>query len=67
MRRLVLGVALWIAATPAFAGPPFITDDAEPTTVGTWEVNLFNAGTTATGSGFEQAGVSASYGWSDDW
>ena len=57
---------LALAPVGATAGPPFITDDAAPTAVGTWEINIFNAGTTSPGSGFEQGGVAASYGFSDD-
>jgi Putative MetA-pathway of phenol degradation len=55
---------LWCA--PALAGPPYVTDDAEPTAKGQWEVNLYTQGTVADGGSFEQGGVNASYGWSDD-
>jgi hypothetical protein len=67
MRSLLAAPAFLCCAAPALAGPPFITDDAAPTAVGMWEINLYNSGTTATGSGFEQAGVSASYGLMEDW
>ena len=38
MRRLITLAALALAA-PASAGPPFITDDPQPTHLGRWEIN----------------------------
>ena len=55
-----------LVSAPAFAGPPYVNDDAEPTAKGTWEINIYSSGTVADGGSFEQAGVNASYGWSDD-
>ncbi len=66
VRRILLTILFVLAGTPALAGPPFITDDAAPTAVGTWEINIFNSGTTSATTGFEQAGVAASYGLTDD-
>jgi hypothetical protein len=40
-------VALCASMEPAFAGPPFITDDPEPVDLGHWEVYGFSAGTHA--------------------
>ena len=40
---LSLATAL-LAAAPAHAGPPFITDDPEPVDLGHWEVYAFSAG-----------------------
>ncbi len=37
-------LAALLAAGPAHAGPPFITDDPEPVETGHWEVNVFSAG-----------------------
>jgi hypothetical protein len=34
-------VALCASMEPAFAGPPFITDDPEPVDLGHWEVYGF--------------------------
>lgn len=51
--------ALLFAATPAWAGPPFITDDPEPVDPGHWEVYGFSSGanghgdTTGLGPSFE--------------
>jgi hypothetical protein len=66
IRRLVLPLMLCLCTTPALAGPPYVTDDAEPTAVGTWEVNLYSSGTVADGGSFEQGGVNASYGVSEN-
>jgi hypothetical protein len=37
-------LAFLCLSTPAFAGPPFITDDPEPVELGHWEVYVFSAG-----------------------
>ena len=36
--------AVLLFTSPAFAGPPFITDDPEPVELGHWEVYGFSAG-----------------------
>ncbi len=35
---LLAGIALLVTPTVAFAGPPFLTDDPEPTETGHWEI-----------------------------
>lgn len=42
--RLAAAFALAATATPAFAGPPYLTDDPVPTDLGHWEVYAFAAG-----------------------
>ena len=37
-------LALACAATPVFAGPPYLTDDPIPTDTGHWEIYAFTAG-----------------------
>jgi hypothetical protein len=38
----LLVLALWAAtASPSIAGPPYVTDDPEPTDTGHWENYLF--------------------------
>lgn len=37
LRLLAAAAALWVAV-PAVAGPPFLTDDPEPTDTGHWEI-----------------------------
>jgi hypothetical protein len=46
----LLACAAWLAAAaPAFAGPPFITDDPEPVDLGHWEVYGFSGGASGHG------------------
>lgn len=40
----VAAVALAAASAPAFAGPPYLTDDPIPTDKGHWEIYAFTAG-----------------------
>jgi hypothetical protein len=58
----VLGaLALW--ASPALAGPPYITDDPEPTDTGHWENYLFVEGARLSGKPFTPiAGIEVNYG-----
>jgi len=61
-------LSLWIGAgtllvTPAFAGPPYITDDPEPTDTGHFENYLFVEGTRAGAPfGSPAIGVEVNYG-----
>jgi hypothetical protein len=41
MRRYILPILAFLTCSPAWAGPPFATDDAEPTEKGKYEVYLF--------------------------
>ena len=43
-RHSVAAFLLTIAATPALAGPPYLTDDPVPTDTGHWEIYAFTAG-----------------------
>jgi hypothetical protein len=57
---LVFAVAL---ASPAMAGPPYITDDPEPTDTGHWENYLFVEGTRAGGEfAGPPVGIELNYG-----
>lgn len=50
------------AAAPCLAGPPYITDDPEPTDLGHWEIYAFGAGD-GRGSDFDgNAGLDLNYG-----
>jgi len=52
-----------LAAVPAYAGPPFITDDPEPVDLGHWEVYGFSAGThTIMDTGGVLGGIEVNYG-----
>ena len=63
IRRLVLGVAAGaLFASAASAGPPYQTDDPEPTDLGHWEIYAFAAGTRAEGGFDGAAGLDLNYG-----
>ncbi len=57
-----IAILLCLAATPALAGPPYDTDDPEPTDLGHWEVYAFTAGSRAQGSVDGAAGLDLNYG-----
>jgi hypothetical protein len=54
--------ALAVTATAAIAGPPYATDDPEPTDLGHWEIYAFAAGTRADGGYDGAAGLDLNYG-----
>jgi hypothetical protein len=59
-------VVLLIATTEAMAGPPYITDDPQPTEHGHYEIYAFTTGTkTLDGTG-AQAGIDFNYGAAED-
>lgn len=52
-----------VAATPAWAGPPFLTDDPEPTDTGHWEIYAPLLEAEGAGANFDGAtGVEINYG-----
>lgn len=67
MRRtaLTLTVLLFIA-TSAAAGPPYVTDDPEPTDEGHYEIYAFTAGTSTRDDTGGQAGIDFNYGGAQD-
>ena len=58
----VLCAVASLTAGSALAGPPFITDDPEPTWTGGWENYLYISGTNTPGTTAGQAGVELNYG-----
>jgi hypothetical protein len=65
----VLGAALlavsllWVGAGPALAGPPYLTDDPEPTDTGHWENYLYVESAHVAGQGHTpEAGIEVNYG-----
>src|ERR1700739_1717665 len=63
-RRLACSAAVMSAMLmqPAAAGPPFVSDDPEPTDTGHFEIYTFNNGTN-TGSGTSgESGIDFNYG-----
>ena len=59
----VLGVAL---AAPAVAGPPYVTDDPQPTERGRWEVYTFAGGAHVAGETEGESGIDLNYGVAKD-
>ena len=41
---LIAALVLASAAVPARAGPPYLTDDPDPTDLGHWEIYAFTTG-----------------------
>ena len=59
-------LAVLIVATPALAGPPYLTDDPQPTDQGHWEIYNFIAGSHDAGGLDGEAGVDLNYGAARD-
>ena len=55
-------LALLGVAPPAFAGPPYLTDDPVPTDTGHWEIYAFTAGEGHRSTLDEDAGFDLNYG-----
>ena len=55
-----------IVATPAGAGPPYVTDDPIPTDLGKWEIYAFGAGTHVSHATEGEAGFDINYGAAKD-
>ncbi|MEO5494921.1 MAG: transporter [Sphingomonas sp.] len=59
---MLAAVALAAFPAPAFAGPPYDTDDPEPTDYRHWELYLFGAGARSGGAFDGSAGLDLNYG-----
>ena len=55
-----------LGAAPAHAGPPFLTDDPQPTDTGHWEIYNFINGANDKGGLSGEAGVDLNYGAAKD-
>ena len=55
-------VAMALLAKPAAAGPPFVSDDPEPTDTGHFEIYTFNNGTNTRAGTAGEAGIDFNYG-----
>lgn len=62
MLRLAATALLMFRAGAAWAGPPYATDDPEPTDTGHWEIYAFAAGTRDHGALNGAAGFDLNYG-----
>ncbi|HEX4302151.1 MAG TPA: transporter [Rhizomicrobium sp.] len=54
------------AATPALAGPPYVTDDPEPTELGHFEIYAFAGGSVARDGSGGEGGIDFNYGAATD-
>jgi len=64
---LVLGGTLTLSfAAAALAGPPYISDDPEPTDYRHYEIYLFAAGSEGPGNSGREAGIDFNYGGAPD-
>lgn len=61
-RATGLSVAAYALATSAAAGPPYVTDDPQPTDLGRWEIYAFAAGTKLPQATEGEAGLDINYG-----
>ena len=64
--KILLALALIAWPTTALAGPPYVTDDPEPTDYRHFEVYLFTDGTTARDGWEGSAGIDFNYGAAPD-
>lgn len=55
-------LALLGAASPAFAGPPYLTDDPDPTDTGRWEIYTFTSGEELHSEVDDETGFDLNYG-----
>jgi hypothetical protein len=53
-------------ATPTLAGPPYVTDDPEPTEAGHWEIYAFATGSHTAGESAGATGLDLNYGGAKD-
>lgn len=60
--RLAAALMALGAATPAFAGPPYLTDDPVPTDTGHWEIYAFSAGEVQRSNVDDESGFDLNYG-----
>lgn len=67
-RKSCTALAFCIAAsaTPAFAGPPYVTDDPEPTDAGHFETYAFGSGTSTRDGHAGETGIDFNYGGAED-
>lgn len=66
LRRFDLFFCMAMTAGPALAGPPYVTDDPQPTDDGHYEIYLFENGTAARDGAGGEAGIDFNYGAAPD-
>lgn len=65
-RLAIAGIAAALLVAPAVAGPPYVTDDPQPTDYGHYEIYAFTAGTTTMDGSGGQAGFDLNYGGAEN-
>ncbi len=65
MKRFLAACVLGLA-TPAIAGPPYLTDDPVPTDLGHWEIYAFTAGDGLRAAFEGESGLDLNYGAAND-
>ncbi len=65
-RTAVTSAVIALCGGTALAGPPYVSDDPEPTEEGHWEIYHFAAGTHAPGATAGQAGFDINYGGAEN-
>ncbi|KWV55571.1 hypothetical protein AS156_05865 [Bradyrhizobium macuxiense] len=63
---IAAGVLVALLAGPAIAGPPFVSDDPEPTDTGHFEIYTFNNGTNTSSGTAGESGIDFNYGAARD-
>jgi hypothetical protein len=66
MKRISIAAFALASAAPAFAGPPYITDDPAPTDTGHWEIYAFATGEGRNSTLDADAGFDLNYGPTKD-
>lgn len=61
-----LAMLLALFSVPALAGPPYLTDDPEPTDTGHYEIYFFSEGATAADGRDGSVGIDFNYGAAED-
>lgn len=64
--RLILALLAALLAVPALAGPPYVTDDPQPTDEGHYEIYLFATGARTHGESANEGGIDFNYGAAPD-
>jgi hypothetical protein len=62
MRLRVIATLLMAAPGIAYAGPPYVTDDPQPTDYGHYEVYFYDGGTAVSAGTTSEAGIDFNYG-----
>lgn len=65
-RACLACIAVTLLAGPALAGPPYVTDDPQPTDNGHYEIYAFTAGTATMDGTGGQAGFDLNYGGAEN-